>query len=774
ADDTAWTSDFRIGGCGGVYFLVESGKFWVEVEKQDLNKRGRKTHVRAILFAPDRSVVAEQALPHMGMEKGSGAGPVQRVRFSVDVPRKGVYGLNITASEDRYGQDMVWGMKTNCPRYLVETSRGHKDARHQEPLVLQNGDAPGTVCFLPRQGVFDLDVSGFRGETLRLLDATGHELAKIPVKDDGTATYSVSAATRRENVPWQFEMSGANGTVNIDGVTRWNKEDGRYTNLSLWTPKVTSWFPFHENRWLITPYKQRIDVVPGSRGEVTFEIHNNGPVAKTVGLRVEFSGATPWPATLSENTVRLESGQAQSVILRYEIPDSGDTWTCHVRATPQDGSDFSTYATVDLRRDTGQVSAPLAMPIVLKPYTHENAQFGYNPDYPLTNQVYFDQVNSPVIPARDSKISILRDGQWEAMPVVQGDDGTSLPFSMLTSKVAFDRDNDRYVLGKQNGKLMLLHATATGDWKGYPVPGKGVFDIEQFSGHNTPEGPPPFVRITRTAKDPKLHWRSLNDLALFLPEKGEDGTIRIGEPVVLTRKCIGHSTHSGIPSTIVSQGAKVHLVWAEATEPEEKVPGVPTYVATYDRNTGAVSAPALVGYGPPANDVHNTPCITMDSQGYLHVLVGTHGRTFKYSRSLKPNDASGGWTPAEEIAPGLRQTYVGLVCGPDDTLHLVFRLWRTDRDYFPASHYATLAYMKKPANGGWSEPRPLVVAPFSEYSVFYHRLTIDRKGALFLSYDYWSTYWFYRTDRRETRRALITSSTGGDTWKLATLGGATR
>jgi len=36
-----------------------------------------------------------------------------------------------------------------------------------------------------------------------------------------------------------------------------------------------------------------------------------------------------------------------------------------------------------------------------------------------------------------------------------------------------------------------------------------------------------------------------------------------------------------------------------------------------------------------------------------------------------------------------------------------------------------------------------------------------------LSYDYWSTFWFYRTDHRGTRRALMMSADGADTWKLA-------
>jgi hypothetical protein len=60
----------------------------------------------------------------------------------------------------------------------------------------------------------------------------------------------------------------------------------------------------------------------------------------------------------------------------------------------------------------------------------------------------------------------------------------------------------------------------------------------------------------------------------------------------------------------------------------------------------------------------------------------------------------------------------------------------------------------------------LIVSPFSEYSIFYHRLTIDRLGRVFLSYDYWSTYWFYRTDHRGTRRSVLMSEDAGATWKL--------
>ncbi len=152
--------------------------------------------------------------------------------------------------------------------------------------------------------------------------------------------------------------------------------------------------------------------------------------------------------------------------------------------------------------------------------------------------------------------------------------------------------------------------------------------------------------------------------------------------------------------------------------------------------------------------------------GLLHVIVGTHGRPLLYSRSLQPNDAHAGWSEALPTSEGARQTYVGMVCGADDTLHLVFRIWHHEAEPFPATHHTRLAYQRKPPGGDWEPPVSLVVPAFGEYSVYYHRLTIDRHGALFLSYDCWSTFWFYRTDRRDRLRSVLTSDDGGRRWRL--------
>ncbi|MHC4168799.1 MAG: BNR-4 repeat-containing protein, partial [Planctomycetota bacterium] len=658
---------------------------------------------------------------------------------------------------------------SNCRKYLIETSRGHKDERHQEPIVLRNGGRQGDVGFMPPIKPFAIDVSGLPKSVkgLPVYDGDGREVTTLAVSPEGKARHNFPSDKSRKGALWRLHLSDARAVINIDGVTRWNRGDSR-ENLSLWTPDLSSWFALHENRWLLTPYSRNVYANAEGEGTVKFAVHNNSRVSKRVRLSLEFDDDAVWSAKLPRTEVVLKANSSEHVALKYEVPSTGTEWKCYVRASVLDETGLSTWSSVTLRRGIAPAMSPLKMPVKLEPYRHENEQFGYLPEYPLDNQVYFDMENQPFVVSSDG-VFHLRGGAWvKTTKAHRSDAGRTIPIRPIGSKIAFDRDNDVYLLGRDSDSTVLLRSGDHGaTFTAWPVPGSGNFDIEQFSGRNTVNGPPPLARFHQTARDPKLIWRRINDLDLILPAKKPDGSIVMGEPIAISKKCIGLSAHSGIPSTIVSRGDKVHITWGEATDPQAKAPGVPTYVATYNRSTGQLGPPALVGYGPPANDVHNSPCITIDGKGYLHVLIGTHGRTFKYVRSLKPNSAEGGWTEAEDVGAGLRQTYVGMVCDQNDTLHLVFRLWLDDNKYFPAGYYANLAYMSKRPAEKWSDARPLVVAPFSEYSIFYHRLTIDRKGALFLSYDYWSTFWFYRTDHRGNRRALLMSPDGGNTWRLA-------
>jgi hypothetical protein len=765
-----------LGGVGGVYLLAEPGELAIEVFKRDRNRRGSPAVLRAILVGPDRRVIHEATIPDDGQARGSGWGPVQQTRIAATVDRPGVYALNVTVSQDRYGDEMVWGFATNCPRYLIETSRGHKDERHQEPIVLGGSDQPVNVCFVPRRGPLTIDVSGLpaSAEKLELFDAGGTSLGEIPVGDDGAATYTVPAQVARDRQPWRLSLPVRQATVQIDGVTRWDSDD-LYPDLSCWTTEPSAHFPLLEYRWLLTPYSRTVYASQGESGETVFRVHNNSGRTSTIRLAVEFPDGA-WPVALSAERIELRSKQSAEVTVRYTAPAQGESRICHLRATPVEAPEFTTYSTLEIRSGEAPANKPLALPLTLKPYQHENEQFGYLPDYPLDNQVYFDRENRPFT-VTSRGITSLQNGRWVNATWQSGTEGSSgkanpSAYRLLGTKIAFDRSGDVYALASAGSRTALLHSTDGGQtFSIHPLPDRDnparSHDFEQFSGHNPLDGPPPIVRYALTGSDPKLFWRRLNDLELLVP-KIENGRVTVGEPIPISQKCIGLSLHSGIPSSVVSRGDRVHVIWAEATDPAEKVPGVPTYVVTYDRTTGTLGTPALVGYGAPPNDIHNSPSITIDSQGYLHALAGTHGRPFQYARSLEPNDASSGWTEAEPVGKDLPQTYIGLVCGPDDTLHLTYRLWRYGQEPHPHSHHATLAYQRKPSGKPWEEPRVLIVPPFSEYSVYYHRMTIDRLGRLFLSYESWSTFWFYRNDQLGRRRSLIMSADGGTTWQLAT------
>ncbi len=766
--------NLAIGGVGGVYFLASPGKLVVDVEKRDRNRRGRRTDLRAILVGPDRRVLQDVTLPDDGRPTGSGVGPARRARLSTQVARKGVYALNVTVSNDRYGNDIIWGFRTNCPRYLIETSRGHRDERHTEPIVLLNPGKPGNVCFAPRRGAFGVEVTGLPGDVkaLPVYDAKGALIERLQVGSDGRASHTFAADVHREAVPWRLHLAKQQATLQIDGVTRWDRAD-LYPDLGYWTPEAGSWFPFRPYRWLLTPYSRTVYGRAGDHGEIAFRVHNNSGQPKTILLGMEFPDGA-WPARLSAQEVVVKSKETAEVTIRYSLPAEGQTRVCHLRATPAEDPDFSTYSTLTVKAGEAPATRPLAMPLVLKPYHHENERFGYLPGCPLDWEMYFDLENRPFTRTRDG-FEALRDGRWVACDLqtavqsrTPGLDGAPSESRISNTKIAFDRDNDVYLLAAFGRRAALLHSKDGGrTFAAYGLGKQGGVDIEQFSGHNVPDGPPPVLRSIRTASDKKLRWRHISDLELFVPKK-ENGRLSIGKPILISRQSLGVGGHSGVPSAVVSRGSKVHVVWAEATDPKVRVPGVPTYVTTYDRKTGVLGKPVLVGYGAPPNDVHNRPCITMDGKGTLHVLTGTHGSVFHYARSAKPNDAHSGWSRAEPVGDGLLQTYIGMVCGSDGTLHVVFRLWRRDREYFPSGAvFATLAYQRKRPGQPWESPRLLIVSALSEYSIFYHRLTIDRRGRLFLSYDYWSTHWFYRTDHFGRRRALLTSTDGGDTWKLA-------
>jgi hypothetical protein len=138
---------------------------------------------------------------------------------------------------------------------------------------------------------------------------------------------------------------------------------------------------------------------------------------------------------------------------------------------------------------------------------------------------------------------------------------------------------------------------------------------------------------------------------------------------------------------IVTAGGKTHVVWQAADET-----GYWSKLRTLDRATGQWSGVVTLN---KAFDNHARPYITVDSDGYLHVVTSGHGTPFGYVRSVRPNDGSE-WT---KMAAFGRGTYPYLLAGPDGSLIMVAR---------PHTLNGVDLYTKK-RDEPWRLSRPLIV-----------------------------------------------------------------
>lgn len=247
------------------------------------------------------------------------------------------------------------------------------------------------------------------------------------------------------------------------------------------------------------------------------------------------------------------------------------------------------------------------------------------------------------------------------------------------------------------------------------------------------------------------------------------------------------------------------------------MPGSPQFVSFFDHTTGTRGNPILIGFGrntfTPDVDSHNGPVMEKDNDGFLHVITGAHQHQFfhVYSKVKDPVQRSD-WTKnfpiVERRGPATGVTYASLVCDGNNTLHLVTRNMSQDLDNsgsrLPSLQMNTnnmtrhLDYYRgrKNQNGSWTwEDLGALILPIwnKGYSVFYHRLTLDRRDRLFLSYSlmieitsvldptgsYESGYllkWpeYVRagsggsTEWQAHNAGMIMSSDHGNTWRIVT------
>ena len=385
-----------------------------------------------------------------------------------------------------------------------------------------------------------------------------------------------------------------------------------------------------------------------------------------------------------------------------------------------------------------KAGADIYAPFKHQPYYRgERELTGYQPEYP-PNVVAFDQQNRPYIRDGAGLIHTLdQAGKWikiDFKPFIKKTypqwDGSMHNGPFAEERIVFDKEGDAYmhVMISRSTKpksLVLYSQDKCRNWKVYQLPDKfGRWFVKL-------ENRAPAQRLSQP---PVLSIFNGKSMYILKPEKGHTD-LKIGDPVLVSEQALLAPTHSGGGNFSLTVPGSTYIVFSGSDLKPGKE-GTPQYISVYDHNSKRCSVPVYIannGHGKP--DPHNLPAICMDSKGFIHVLLGSHHDPFIYMRSVKPYDVTA-WTPPEtlghrktKMAEG-SYTYIGILCDRFDNLHLTAR-WAGD------GYKNYLIYMKKPFGRDWL-PQKILVEPFKTlYSCYYHKMSQDLLGRIFINYSYY-------------------------------------
>ncbi len=453
---------------------------------------------------------------------------------------------------------------------------------------------------------------------------------------------------------------------------------------------------------------------------------------------------------------------------------------------------------------------PTPPPIAIQPDSGLSAQFGYAP--PFTRNIpTFDSADRPYIRSRSGDpdytgfVQILRDGTWKRLDLLSALRaaypnflGTQGAGGGPAAQIVLDTADRAYTLvtvrleGGGLRNVMLWSTDACVTWRVVELPAGDVVS-ETWTGHNVIDGPP-LLLVSRV--DPALvnpdTGKLQRTLYLTRPYFSGDGIV-IPALTQISARALGVSDGATTASAVATHGDLSWIVWADSTP--RPAQGSPVYVVTYDRRTQALGRRVLLAWTQPGNDGHAQPGIVIDSKGYLHVIAGAHGRPFQYRQSLVPYTAYEGWSQLEPVGTtgyadhvGAPQegcmTYLAFVCDQQDRLHVAYRQWRRNTDtWFNGALFGALSYQRHDAETGWTSPRPLVIPPYKDYSIYAQALSLDHRGHLYLSASCMagsegSTRKAAMERWRQAgsegpqpplyvRRMVLVSVDGGDNWRFA-------
>ena len=460
----------------------------------------------------------------------------------------------------------------------------------------------------------------------------------------------------------------------------------------------------------------------------------------------------------------------------------------------------------------GLIAAPAALaaapPLAIDSKVSLRTQYGYAPRYEC-NLPTFDAANHAYIRSRTatqddtSDAFALRDGSFHRSSLIAAITrayprfkGTVNAGGWAGEAIEADALGRLYTLvevriGDGSLRNLLLYSVDSGvSWRVVKLPfippnaspdgrNDGTCASEHLTGWDLRPDPPLIAMWQPVGQWPG--YRACRMALYVVQPRFEGGRLVLPEPVEVTENALGMIQAAGGASFAATVGTTTYITWAEVATPDSGAS--PVFVAPFDQTTGALGAVQEVDAARPVNDDHCTPGIVADSRGGLHVVSGAHNTAFMYTYTATPADpttwskpvpmATDGWREVGRSPRG-RQTYISLVCTAGDRLVAVFRQWRRNVDaVFGGRPYEALCVQWLDPGGTWTAPQRLVYCSRHRgYAQYYQKMSIDRRGRIFLSLSYfrpkdWPVK--QRSANRYHHRMVLVSEDGGQTWRFATL-----
>ncbi|MGZ0656424.1 BNR-4 repeat-containing protein [Coraliomargarita sp. W4R72] len=729
---------------GAVYLWVDSNTLEFEVFRRDHQEpvsrwdTDREMVVR--LFDPSRELVGECIMPSpRPAGKASAWSSMVKQKFEIPVDRAGVYLLLVTMKRDSYFSSVRWGVKSNARGLLVDASAGHRDAKRIEPIEFLSDNKSASIIFKPKSPVFALSATDLvAGKTRGTMDISlvggADSILQERTINNGSAHAVVQLSNQSEDSALlKAQLPVRSGKIVIAGVT--NASETATPWMPLWAPTAEQWFDLESTHWLLRPRYQVASM--GSESNV-LQIRNIGDDVLEGVLIINDESQDQG---IARDSIQLKLNPHEVRAYTVERPKQTDILRTRISFSSPDLPTSEATIVYDTKALSGQ---SIDLPFQLKPFRHDPASLGVADQHLPDAEVYFAKDQSGWY-AGEQGLFNWKDGAWTS--IVSKEDGIGLP---STERIFTDDANRVYSLFRDKSRYYLIVASASGGLLSsleLPKEVRGRVVIETNTSTTGMAAPPlilAYEKIGKGPRDSRTIWGVDHRLTAFVVA-WEENDLVLREQFILSEHCIGLADHSGRTAPVASMGNRHFVAFGETSPSDSNDPGVPTYIVEIDPDQGEMGAKKLVGYAPPTNDVHNVSSVLVDSEGYLHVLLGAHNESFNYTRSNRPFGV-GGWSPPEEVAPGYDQTYVGAVIDQDDTIHLVSRIWRRGT-HFPEDPFDTaLIQQRLEKNQDWSSPELLILPPLPHYGVYYHRLTLAPNGDLHLAWTQWPTWAAYRNE----------------------------